>query len=203
MARISDAKDRLMTAVMDLICAGSYGSTTIDLICEKANVKKGSFYYFYDSKADLAVKALERAFQTDRLRFDAIFSPSFPPLERVRRFCQDAIVRQTELRRIHGRVLGCPLHSLGAEVSALEPELCAKIQEIMGYFQEYLEVTIRDAHAEGSIHAPDPMGKARMLFAYWEGVLTQARIKNDVHVLVEMEEGSMCLLGHIERAAAG
>jgi TetR/AcrR family transcriptional repressor of nem operon len=59
MGRVSDAKERLMTAVMDLICAGSYGSTTIDLICEKAGVKKGSFYYFYDSKSDLAVKALD------------------------------------------------------------------------------------------------------------------------------------------------
>jgi TetR/AcrR family transcriptional repressor of nem operon len=104
---------------------------------------------------------------------------------------------------MHGRVIGCPLHSLGAEVSALEPELCAKIHEIMAHFTEYLETAIRDAHADGSIHAPDAVGKARMLFAYFEGCLTQARIKNDVDVLREMEEGSMCLLGHVERAAVG
>ena len=46
MGRVSDAKERLMEAVGELIWTGSYGSTTIDQICEKAGVKKGSFYYF-------------------------------------------------------------------------------------------------------------------------------------------------------------
>ena len=54
MGRVSDAKERLMEAVLELIWTGSYGSTTIDQICEKAGVKKGSFYYFFDSKAELA-----------------------------------------------------------------------------------------------------------------------------------------------------
>jgi len=45
MGRVSDAKERLMEAVEELIWKGSYGSTTIDQICEKAGVKKGSFYY--------------------------------------------------------------------------------------------------------------------------------------------------------------
>ena len=42
MGRVSDAKERLMEAVRELVWTGSYGSTTIDQICEKAGVKKGS-----------------------------------------------------------------------------------------------------------------------------------------------------------------
>ena len=41
MGRVSDAKTKLMDAVLELIWTGSYGNTTIDLICEKAAVKKG------------------------------------------------------------------------------------------------------------------------------------------------------------------
>ena len=59
MGRVSHAKERLMEAVLELIWTGSYGNTTIDQICEKAGVKKGSFYYFFDSKADLAATAIE------------------------------------------------------------------------------------------------------------------------------------------------
>ena len=59
MGRVSDAKERLMEAVSELIWTGSYGGTTIDHICEKAGVKKGSFYYFFDSKADLALAAID------------------------------------------------------------------------------------------------------------------------------------------------
>ena len=66
MGRVSDAKERLMEAVRELIWTGSYGSTTIDQICEKAGVKKGSFYYFFDSKSDLAVAALDTFFDEVR-----------------------------------------------------------------------------------------------------------------------------------------
>ena len=109
--------------------------------------------------------------------------------------CQFLFEKQQELQRKHGRVLGCPLHSIGAEVSTEEPELCAKIQEIMVHHRKYLESTIRDAHERGLIHAPDPVAKAEMVFAYYEGLLTHARIQNDLSVLSEIEEGTMSLLG--------
>src|SRR5262245_20945761 len=117
MGRVSDAKERLMEAVMDLICCGSYGSTTIDHICEKAGVKKGSFYYFFESKAELAIAALDAEFERDRAELDATFSPVVPPLERVSRLCRNSYEWQRELKEKYGCVLGCPLHSLGAEVS--------------------------------------------------------------------------------------
>ena len=41
MGRVSDAKQKLMDAVTELIWHGSYRGTTIDQICEKAGVKKG------------------------------------------------------------------------------------------------------------------------------------------------------------------
>ena len=81
MGRVSDAKERLMKAVGELIWTGSYGSTTIDQICERAGVKKGSFYYFFDSKADLAVAAVDEDWQRRRPELDAIFSSTVPPLE--------------------------------------------------------------------------------------------------------------------------
>ena len=55
-----------MEAVLELIWTGSYGSTTIDDICDKAKVRKGSFYYYFDSKADLAVEAIESQWQKVR-----------------------------------------------------------------------------------------------------------------------------------------
>src|SRR5438874_5439607 len=84
MGRVSDAKEKLMDAVLELIWTGSYGSTTIDDICEKAGVKKGSFYYFFKSKADLAVAALDEGYKEKRAEMDGIFSSTVAPLERIR-----------------------------------------------------------------------------------------------------------------------
>src|SRR3979409_594821 len=98
MGRVSDAKQRLMDAVSELIWTGSYGSTTIDQICEKAGVKKGSFYYFFDSKADLAEMALTGSLEQKPPELDSIFSPTIPPLERLQRYFEFNYKFQSEMR---------------------------------------------------------------------------------------------------------
>ena len=195
MGRVSDAKKRLMDAITELIWTGSYGSTTIDQICEKAGVKKGSFYYFFDSKCELAAEALDAGWQTKRLELDAIFSPMVLPLERLRKYCEFSYRSQREIKAKFGRVLGCPQFALGAEVCTREDRLRKKIQQILDYKRKYLESAIRDAHATGVIRAPDPAEKARMILAYYEGLLTQARIQNDVEVLRDTVRGVFAMLG--------
>lgn len=201
MGRVSDAKMRLMDAVSELLWTGSYGSTTIDQICEKAGVKKGSFYYFFDSKSELAVEALDASWQTKQAELDRIFSPMVPPLDRIRRYCEFSYKTQQEMKQKYGRVLGCPQFALGAEISTMEDRLQKKIQEILDYKRRYLESAIRDAHVAGVIKAPDPAAKARMILAYYEGLLTQARIQNDVEVLRDTVSGIFAMLGVKEAEA--
>jgi TetR/AcrR family transcriptional regulator, transcriptional repressor for nem operon len=201
MGRVSDAKQRLMDAVLDLIWSGSYGSTTIDQICDKAGVKKGSFYYFYDSKAELAAEAVEANWQNRRAEFDGIFSATVAPLERLRQFCDFTYRIQREIKAKYGRVLGCAQASLGSEICTQEDILQKKIQQIMDQKRKYIESAVRDAHAAGMIQAPDPAAKARMIFAYYEGLLTQARIQNDVEVLRESASGMFAMLGVNEKKA--
>jgi TetR/AcrR family transcriptional regulator, transcriptional repressor for nem operon len=201
MGRVSDAKERLMEAVRELIWEGSYGSTTIDQICEKAGVKKGSFYYFYDSKADLALEAIDEEWERRRADLDSIFSPTVPPLERLSQYCEYGYDLQNQIRCKCGCVLGCPLLSLGGEVSTQEPKLQKKIQGILDQKRKYLESAIRDAHAAGLIHAPDAAVKAKILFAYYQGVLAQARIQNDMNILAEAKQGTFELLGVPEPTA--
>ena len=201
MGRVSDAKERLMAAVQELIWAGSYGSTTIDQICDKAGVKKGSFYYFFDSKADLAATALDGEWQKRRADLDAIFSSTVPPLKRIVDYCKYGYRVQSEIKSKCGCVLGCPLFSLGSEVSTQEDKLRKKVQEILSSKQKYLETAIRDGQAAGLVPQYDAAARARMLFAYYQGLLTQARIHNDLEVLQEAIRGTYDLLGVKESAA--
>ncbi len=195
MGRVSDAKERLMDAIGDLIWKGSYGSTTIDHICEKAGVKKGSFYYFFDSKADLALAALETSWERKRSDLDAIFSPTIAPLERFRKYCEYTYRLQADIHTECGTVLGCPLFSLATEVSTQEHPLQMKIQQIFDQQHKYFESAIRDAHAAGLIHAPDAEAKAKLLFAYYNGLITEARIRNNLEILQDALHGTFELLG--------
>ncbi|HEV2330424.1 MAG TPA: TetR/AcrR family transcriptional regulator [Verrucomicrobiae bacterium] len=202
MGRVSDAKTRLMDAVLELLWTGSYGSTTIDQICDKAQVKKGSFYYFFESKAELAVEAFEASWQSKQAELDRIFSPMVPPLDRIRKYCDFTYKIQQDMKEKYGRALGCPQFCLGAEVSTLEGPLQKKIQQILDCKRRYLESAVREAHAQGLVHAPDPAAKARMILAYYEGLLTQVRIQNDVEVLRDTVGGIFALLGVKETEAA-
>ncbi len=195
MGRVSDARERLMKAVGELIWTGSYGSTTIDQICEKAGVKKGSFYYFFESKEDLAAAAIDSYWERRRGELDSIFSPTVPPLERLKRYCEFGYRLQCECRSEYGCVLGCPLFALGAEISTQENRLQKKIKEIFDQKRKYLESAIRDAHAAGLIHAPDPAATARALFAYHQGLLTDARIENSLEIYREAIRGTFEMLG--------
>ena len=202
MGRVSDAKERLMEAVKELIWTGSYGSTTIDQICDKAGVKKGSFYYFFESKADLAEAALSEDWERRRPELDSLFSPTTPPLDRLRKYCEFGYKLQAELKAKCGCVLGCPLFTLGSEVSTQEDRLQKKVQQILDYKLKYPESAIRDAHAAGLIHAPDAAAKARTLFAYYQGLLTDARIRNNLETLRGPIRGTYELLGAKEIEAA-
>lgn len=184
-----------MKAVTELIWTGSYGSTTIEQICERAGVKKGSFYHFFESKAALATAAIEADWEEHRPRLNEIFSPVHPPLERIRRYCGMEYDDQAALKSLHGRTLGCPLCTLGTEICGIEDSLRLKVSEVMDQFRRYFETTIRDAQAEGSVPVADAGAKARAVFAYVEGLLAQARIADDVEVLREMERGILDLLG--------
>lgn len=191
-----------MDAIGQLIWVGSYGSTTIDDICEKAGVRKGSFYYFFKSKADLAAAAIEADWQSRRVELDAIFSPVVPPLDRFEKLGQYIYKAQSEAKQRFGCVLGCPLFALGAEISTRESGLQKKIEEILNYKRTYFESAIRDAHAAGLIHAPDAAGKARILFTFYQGLLTEARIRNNLEILREAARGAFQLLGVSEEKRA-
>jgi TetR/AcrR family transcriptional repressor of nem operon len=194
MGRTSDAKGKLMEAAWELIWAGSYSGTSVDQICERADVRKGSFYHFFESKMELAKAALDDAWEKHLAELDHIFSPKHEPLERLRKLCDYIVADQRECAAKHGRVLGCPVHSLGAEVSTWEESLQAKIKEAIAKHQRYIESALKEAANEGGIpKKPNPATRAQIVSAYVEGVLMHARILNDLKVLDAMADGVLMI----------
>src|SRR5437660_590172 len=107
MGRTSNADDRLKQAALDLMWEESYGAVTIDDICKRAGVKKGSFYYFFESKAHLAVAALEKMWVEEwKPMMDERFSSSIEPLSRFAIHLETFYQKQCETKAKYGKVLG-------------------------------------------------------------------------------------------------
>src|SRR5262252_2734238 len=115
MGRVSDARERLIEAVTDLVWRESYGAVSVDAICERAEVRKGSFYHFFRSKDELVVAALEANWQSRKPHLDGVFAADVPPVARLLRYFTYLYQRQLELERRYGRVVGCFYSSIGHE----------------------------------------------------------------------------------------
>lgn len=193
MGRTSDARERLIEATIDLLWTESYGGASVDALCERAHVKKGSFYHFFKSKDDLVVAALDEHWSRRKPVLDEQFSSSLPPLDRLRRYFDGVYARQSELRNRFGRPPGCLYSKLGTEVPA-SSEIATKVKDILGIYTRYYESTLRDAAAEGLV-IDDIPGRARALFAFMEGVLAQARILDDMNLIKDLGDSAFRFLG--------
>jgi TetR/AcrR family transcriptional repressor of nem operon len=197
--RTSDARERLIQAAIDLIWQSSYGAVGVDAICEKAGVRKGSFYHYFESKDALVVAALDVHWEDRSVSLDAVFSPSRPPLERLRRYFDNLYERQKDIRKKYGRVLGCFHNTLGSECVQRSPEIGAKVQEIIALNKRYLITTLRDLHASGLARGRDAVADADTLYTFVIGALTQARIHDDPGLLKNLHISGFVLVGVDER----
>ena len=201
MPRVSDMKERLMEAAMDLMWQNSYGAASVDAICERAGAKKGSFYYFFKSKSELAAAALEADWKKKRAEMDSIFSPTVPPLERFDRYFDFVYERLAEVQKKCGSILGCPFMSVGSEVSTQDQIVRGAIDRIMDRKLQFFVSAVRDAALEGLIETTDPVAKAQALFSSYQGTIAQARIQNDIDLIRDFKHVAREVLG-VKWAAA-
>jgi len=196
MRQESETKQKLLETALDLIWEHSYGSVSVDDICKRAGILKGSFYHFFHSKSDLAVATLESYWDHFRRpQLDQIFSPQVPPMERLKKYGEQVYQNQKVRFDKSGRVCGCPINSLGSELSSQDEKIRLKSQEISDRVRTYFESALRDAKREGSWQGKDIAGKALELYSLITGTLLQARIHNNLDMIKGVKPAMMRLLG--------
>jgi TetR/AcrR family transcriptional repressor of nem operon len=201
MGRCSDSKCKLLQVAFELIWQQSYRAVSVDDICDRAGVRKGSFYHFFPSKSDLAVAAYEEYWQRCRAKYDTAFSPQIPPLERFHNYCQILFERQSEQFQATGRVPGCPFGSLAGEVATLDEKIRQAAMETLSRKCVYFESALRDAHREGLVEDMDFSAKARSIVSLIMGVLLQAKINNDLEILRTLETNILCMIGVVTQTS--
>jgi TetR/AcrR family transcriptional repressor of nem operon len=188
-------RDKLVQVAFDLIWDSSYGSVSVGDICERAGVNKGSFYHFFESKADLAVAAYEYHWEEKRAEMDRIFSPQVPPLERLEKWCEFIYQGQKEQAAKFGHVCGCPYASVGSEVATQDEKIRIKSEELMKGGRKYIESAIADAIRAGLVTVTDPVQAAQRVCSVGIGMLVDAKVQNNLDILRDMGPTTMRILG--------
>lgn len=195
MGRKSNAKEKLLDVAFQLIWDNSYGGVSLDQICARAKVNKGSFYYYFGSKADLAIAAYDEHWKQRQPEMDRLFSAQTPPLERLTRWCEYVYTSQKARCEKYGHVCGCPYSSIGAEIATRDDRIRAKAEELLARGTKYVENAVAEAQRDGSLPAGNPKSIAEQVYSFVLGVVLRAKIQNDVEVLRDLSPTVMAIIG--------
>ena len=181
-----NAKERLIRSGALLFHCRSYAAVGVQELCEHADVRRGSFYYYFPSKEALALAVLENeARELRETVFEPAFGDSGAPLDGFERFLErlyDYHTRRAEQES--GSIGGCPMANLGQELGSQYDDIRNKAADIMEAFTKAYAHAIAEAMAQGELPPDtDPQRTAERVRAYIQGLLEMAKLENDPAVL--------------------
>jgi TetR/AcrR family transcriptional repressor of nem operon len=190
MGRSSSARTRLVASASRRIHASSYAAASVEDLCTDAGVHKGSFYYFFPSKRDLALAAIDDQWtKTVTTILEPAFAPDIEPLERIARFFHSVANQQ------RGRVVrGCPFGNLAAELGTQDKVIRARVKQVFDGYEAYFEAALRDAEMSGNLRGVDVPSAARALLAYLQGAVLLAKTSNDASIIDALADQALNLV---------
>jgi len=197
MGRTSTARERLLEATCELLGTRGYSAVGVAEICARADVRKGSFYHFFDSKQALTLAAVDAHWTTQRAHWNHVLSDAdTPPLARLRRLLDDQAEAQRRAKRETDAVHGCLFGNLALELSNQEWVVQSRLAEIFEEQIAMVQLVLAEAAAEGTVTA-DRAGRvtARAVLAQLEGAVMLAKLGNNPAVLDDLWATVRLLIG--------
>ncbi len=188
MHNISDSRQRILESARDLIHSRSYSDVGVAAICDRAGVKKGSFYHFFPSKQELMLAVIDEFIDEFKEQvFTQAFASELPPLERLQRLVELAYHFQKEIADTLGHTLGCPFGNLAAEMSTQDESIRQKVELVFAQLESRFAATLDEAVGRGDMSADiDINSTAKAMFAYIEGIMLMAKTRNDPDVIQQL-----------------
>ncbi|WP_238883093.1 TetR/AcrR family transcriptional regulator [Clostridium sp. YIM B02551] len=170
------SKNKLIECAAELFMKNGYNATGINDILALAELPKGSFYFHFSSKKNLAI---EVSYYFDKKINEWIIETSKGKKwdEFITQLIQQMISSAEQNKHY-----GCPFAVLGLEIAFSEPDISEyynkSIKRLIGVFKDIFEFSGISSDTSEEI--------AHKAFAIYEGYLVYYRISKDVDVLKRM-----------------
>ncbi|MEV4317306.1 TetR/AcrR family transcriptional regulator [Actinocrispum sp. NPDC049592] len=160
---MEQTRERIVRAAAKLFLTRSYHAVGIADLCAAADVRKGSFYHFFPSKADLAKAVIDL--------HAAEFDKQLTAAQDEGLYAVAVAVTQVQGRfeERFGRIVGCPFGNLAAELSTTDDELRAHVADVFARWEQRLLAACR------RYDVPDET--ARMILAQIQGLILLAKVQ--------------------------
>ena len=189
----ADARARLLVAADELMYQHGYEAVGVAQLCQAADVRKGSFYHFFDSKQALALEMLDRAWSRTRRHLFAPFDDDAlsadEAIERYGELLAEMLRRTEELD--DGFVAGCRFGNFAAELSTRDDVIRDRIAEVFDQMVSIVASSVQRDVDRGSMPADvDARRVADDVVALMEGRMLLAKTRRDPELLAGL--GAAC-----------
>lgn len=168
---MSETRDRLVYAAMELFQEKGYGSTSIADILKKARANSGSLYHFFPAKQDLLTAVLDTYLHGIRpMLLDPAWQGVDDPLERI--FVLLARYRQMLVDT--DCFYGCPIGNLALELHEPDPAVRERLAANFSAWTSAIEECLAAA-ADRLPADVDRQSLAQFVLTTMEGGVMQAR----------------------------
>lgn len=141
--------DYLLERGMELLWSKGYNATSVNDIVVAANVPKGSFYFYFDSKEDFAIKAIDKYFQAQFAPAQEILlDKTVSPRERLLNFHE---FRCNVLKNEMECKMGCLACNLGNEMAEHNENIRKAILQRETLVQAQITAVVEEAQELGQI----------------------------------------------------
>lgn len=177
----SGTRERIVGAAADLFYLEGYRAASLDSVAQRAGVNRGSLYYFFKSKRNLALAVIGH--------FESLIHRNFlQPVLENERAGRGQLARladlYSEMPRAESPCCGCPIGKLSLELSGVDEDLRLSLKGVWAGVISKIEAMVRQAMDEGALPpTADVNGLARSFFAQIQGAHIIARSTLDAEAL--------------------
>jgi TetR/AcrR family transcriptional regulator, transcriptional repressor for nem operon len=165
------AQEKILDAAKVLMLSKGYPATTVDGICKKAKVSKGSFYHFFASKEDLGIALLEWYYQKESEHmFIGKFNDEKDPTQKMFGFIDHV---EKNSKKFWGN--GCLLTNLGMEMVETNPKIQTEVSRIFKKLDRRMEKFFSPSTGKNMAKI-SPSELTEQFIVMLEGTLVLARI---------------------------
>lgn len=170
-----------------LVWEKGFNNTGLNEILKAAEIPKGSFYYYFQSKEDFGLKLIEYLHGGISSAFYKHLAEDSdtPPLEKLRSFFEQfrGIFMSRE------RKCGCPIGNMSQEMAATNPKFREKLYAVFQDIMKPVELCLDRAVESGDLSpSTDTAELAEFIINSWQGSLIYLKVSNSERPLLLFEK---------------
>ena len=172
--KFQQCRDSLLAVGQELFINSSFNSVGLNDILRKAEIPKGSFYHYFDSKEDFGVQVVEFYSRQGREELATVLADdTLTPCQQLQKFFADNVERYTQLDYCQG----CLMSNLSQELADVNERLRQTISELsQGMVDEIATCLEKIDASELNLGGLNSIEAAQVLMNSWQGAIMKMKL---------------------------